>query len=183
LYPRLSATGKNKQPYAIPSVRTPVGHASPAGFAFPSCSGMVANLRLVALHKSRAASLSPAHAALCRDRRHWLPSRSHSPRTLRPRQGPPPCTSQPRARKYGAGSRSHGSDQADSPRMSNGAGSIVEIELAEPAVSKVQRHFLAPIAVTDQEHPNHQLSIHRGRPGKMWMLLTTDATAEPWQQH
>src|SRR6202790_3534045 len=48
---------------------------------------------------------------------------------------------------------------------------IVEIELAEPAVSKVQRHFLAQpalmtnaIAVTDQEHPDHQLGIDRGPP-------------------
>src|SRR6202790_5596223 len=46
---------------------------------------------------------------------------------------------------------------------------IVEIELAEPAVSKVQRYFLAQptlmtnaIAVTDQEHPDHQLGIDRG---------------------
>src|SRR4029077_11118858 len=46
---------------------------------------------------------------------------------------------------------------------------VVEIELAEPAVSKVQRHFLAQpalmtnaIAVTDQEHPDHQLGIDRG---------------------
>src|SRR6516225_9764370 len=46
---------------------------------------------------------------------------------------------------------------------------VVEIELAEPAVSKVQRHFLAQptlmanaIAVTNQEHPDHQLGINRG---------------------
>jgi hypothetical protein len=46
---------------------------------------------------------------------------------------------------------------------------IVEIELAEPAVSKVQHHFLAQpalmanaIAVTDQKHPDHQLGIDRG---------------------
>ena len=46
---------------------------------------------------------------------------------------------------------------------------IVEIELAEPAVSKVQRHFLAQtalmansIAVTDQKHPDHQFGIDRG---------------------
>src|SRR5258708_7847437 len=46
---------------------------------------------------------------------------------------------------------------------------IVEIELAEPAVRKLQRHFLAQpalmtnaIAVTDQEHPDHQLGIDRG---------------------
>ena len=46
---------------------------------------------------------------------------------------------------------------------------IVEIELAEPAVRKVQRHFLAQpalvtnaIAVTDQEQPDHQLGIDRG---------------------
>jgi len=46
---------------------------------------------------------------------------------------------------------------------------VVEIELAEPAVSKVQRHFLAQpalmtnaIAVSDQEHPDHQLGIDRG---------------------
>src|SRR5712664_208029 len=46
---------------------------------------------------------------------------------------------------------------------------IVEIELAEPAVSEMQRHFLAQptlmanaIAVTDQEHPDHQLGIDRG---------------------
>ena len=46
---------------------------------------------------------------------------------------------------------------------------IVEIELAEPAVSKVQRHFLAQpalmtnaIAVTDQQHPDDQFGIDRG---------------------
>src|SRR6516164_3769927 len=46
---------------------------------------------------------------------------------------------------------------------------VVEIELAEPAVSKVQRHFLTQpalatnaIAVTDQEHPDHQLGMNRG---------------------
>src|SRR6516164_8858428 len=46
---------------------------------------------------------------------------------------------------------------------------VVEIELAEPAVSKVQRHFLTQpalvtnaIAVTDQEHPDHQFGINRG---------------------
>ena len=45
----------------------------------------------------------------------------------------------------------------------------VEIELAEPAVSKVQRYFLAQpalvtnaIAITNQEHPDHQLGINRG---------------------
>src|SRR5262249_16069633 len=44
-----------------------------------------------------------------------------------------------------------------------------EIELAEPAISKVQRHFLAQpalvtnaIAVTNQEHSDHQLRIDRG---------------------
>src|SRR5262245_48488317 len=42
---------------------------------------------------------------------------------------------------------------------------VVQIELAEPAVSKVQRDFLAQptlmanaIAVTDQEHPDHPLN-------------------------
>jgi hypothetical protein len=46
---------------------------------------------------------------------------------------------------------------------------VVEIELAEPAVSKVQRHFLTQpalmsnaIAVADQEYPDHQLWIDRG---------------------
>ena len=46
---------------------------------------------------------------------------------------------------------------------------IVEIELAEPAIGKVQRHLLAQppfmtnaIAVTNQEHPDHQLGIDRG---------------------
>jgi two-component system, OmpR family, response regulator len=46
---------------------------------------------------------------------------------------------------------------------------IVEIELAEPAVNKLQRHFLAQaelmanvIAVADQEHLDHQLGIDRG---------------------
>src|SRR2546423_783214 len=46
---------------------------------------------------------------------------------------------------------------------------IVEIELAEPAIGKMQRHLLAQpalmanaIAVTDQEHPDHQLGIDRG---------------------
>ena len=46
---------------------------------------------------------------------------------------------------------------------------IVEIELAEPAISKVQRNLLAQpplmtnaIAVTDQKHPYHQLGIDRG---------------------
>src|ERR1700749_4502912 len=46
---------------------------------------------------------------------------------------------------------------------------VVEIELAEPAVSKVQRDFLAQpalmanaVTVTDQEHPDHQLGIDRG---------------------
>jgi len=48
---------------------------------------------------------------------------------------------------------------------------VVEIELAEPAVSKVQRYFLAQpalvtnaIAITYQEHPDHQLGINRGPP-------------------
>jgi hypothetical protein len=46
---------------------------------------------------------------------------------------------------------------------------VVQIELAEPAVSKVQRHFLAQpalmtnaTAVTDQQHPDHQFGIDRG---------------------
>jgi hypothetical protein len=46
---------------------------------------------------------------------------------------------------------------------------VVEIELAEPAVRKVQRHFLTQpalmsnaVAVADQEHPDHQLGINRG---------------------
>ncbi len=46
---------------------------------------------------------------------------------------------------------------------------VIEIELAEPAISKVQRHFLAQpplmanaIAVPYQEHPDHQLGINRG---------------------
>src|SRR5262245_1812064 len=46
---------------------------------------------------------------------------------------------------------------------------VVEIELAEPAVSKVQGHFLAQpalmtnaIAVADQEHTDHQFGIDRG---------------------
>jgi hypothetical protein len=46
---------------------------------------------------------------------------------------------------------------------------VVEIELAESAVSKVPREFLAQpplmtnaITVTDQEHPDHQLRIDRG---------------------
>src|SRR5579863_665773 len=46
---------------------------------------------------------------------------------------------------------------------------VVEIELAEPAVGKMQGHFLAQlalmtnaIAVTDQEHTDHQLGIDRG---------------------
>jgi hypothetical protein len=46
---------------------------------------------------------------------------------------------------------------------------VVQIELAEPAVGKVQGHFLAQpalmtnaIAVTDQEHTDHQLGINRG---------------------
>jgi hypothetical protein len=41
---------------------------------------------------------------------------------------------------------------------------VVEIELAEPAISKMQRHFLAQpalmanaVAVADQEHPDHQI--------------------------
>src|SRR5215471_19077114 len=45
---------------------------------------------------------------------------------------------------------------------------VVKIELAKPAVSKVQRHFLAQpalmanaIAVTDQKHSDHQLGIDR----------------------
>src|SRR6266513_4437346 len=48
---------------------------------------------------------------------------------------------------------------------------VVEIELAEPAVSKVQRAFLTQpalmtnaIAITKQEHTDHQLGIDRGRP-------------------
>ncbi len=48
---------------------------------------------------------------------------------------------------------------------------VVEIELAEPAISKMQRDFLTQpalmtnaIAVTDQEHPDHQLGIDRGPP-------------------
>jgi hypothetical protein len=39
---------------------------------------------------------------------------------------------------------------------------VVEIELAEPALGKVQRYFLTQsalmtnaVAVTDQEHPDH----------------------------
>jgi len=46
---------------------------------------------------------------------------------------------------------------------------VVEIELAEPAVGEVQRHFLAQpalmtnaIAVADQEHADHQFRINRG---------------------
>jgi hypothetical protein len=46
---------------------------------------------------------------------------------------------------------------------------VLEIELAEPAVSEVQRHFLAQsalmtntVAVTHQQHPDHQLGIDRG---------------------
>jgi hypothetical protein len=69
---------------------------------------------------------------------------------------------------------------------------IVEIEVAEPAVSKVQRHFLAQpalmtnaIAVTDQEHPDHQLGIDRGpadlavKPLKLFVQIRQDGRREP----
>src|SRR5579859_2431857 len=46
---------------------------------------------------------------------------------------------------------------------------VVKVELAEPTVSQMQRHFLAQpalmtdaVTVADQKHPNHQLWIDRG---------------------
>ena len=48
---------------------------------------------------------------------------------------------------------------------------VVEIEAAEPAVGEVQLDLLAQlpleakaVAVTDDEHPDHQLRINRGPP-------------------
>jgi hypothetical protein len=62
-----------------------------------------------------------------------------------------------------------GSGPTDSQRTWNGAEPYVEIELAKPAVSKMQCHFLAQptlmakaVAVADKEHPDHQLGIDPG---------------------
>src|ERR1700751_4278489 len=58
---------------------------------------------------------------------------------------------------------------------------IVEIELAEPAVSKMQRHFLTQpalmtnaIAITDQKYPDHQLDLKSTSHG---ILLYRDSTS------